>query len=227
MRVHLCYSQKCHGSSFTLTTAPFIHPPTHPYICRPLSSTQIDVNAPFSVAFEAAGMKWARTLVALGSLAGILTSLLGALIGQSRIYVILGRQHLLPPWLVGGMVVVGRGDSGSTCCRRVWWAEGGGADRRGMRGFLSSSFPLSSPPHSSLPHSPSSLSSSHSLLPHPSSPPLQAHVSDSGTPVNATKLTMLTAGLLALLFDIQVLAEMVSIGTLVVFAMVNSGIIFR
>lgn len=34
---------------------------------------------------------------------------------------------------------------------------------------------------------------------------------------------MLTAGTLALLFDIEILAELVSIGTLVVFAMVCSG----
>ena len=38
---------------------------------------------------------------------------------------------------------------------------------------------------------------------------------------------MITAGLLALLFDIEVLAELVSIGTLVVFAMVCSGVLFR
>ncbi len=31
-----------------------------------------------------------------------MTSLLGSLLGQSRVYVTLGRQHLLPPWLVGG-----------------------------------------------------------------------------------------------------------------------------
>ena len=34
---------------------------------------------------------------------------------------------------------------------------------------------------------------------------------------------MLTAGTLALFFDIEILAELVSIGTLVVFAMVCSG----
>ena len=61
---------------------------------------QIDIHAPFSVAFDAVGLHWARVLVALGALAGILTSLLGSLLGQAHIYVILGRQHLLPPWLV-------------------------------------------------------------------------------------------------------------------------------
>lgn len=61
----------------------------------------IDIHAPFSVAFDAVGMHWARIIVALGALAGILTSLLGSLLGQARIYVTLGRQQLLPPWLVG------------------------------------------------------------------------------------------------------------------------------
>ncbi len=48
-----------------------------------------------------------------------------------------------------------------------------------------------------------------------------------GTPRNATLLTMGTAGILALFFDIEVLAELVSIGTLVVFAMVCAGVLFR
>jgi APA family basic amino acid/polyamine antiporter len=60
---------------------------------------EIDIHAPFSVAFDAVGLHWARTIVALGALAGIMTSLLGSLLGQARIYVILGRQHLLPPWI--------------------------------------------------------------------------------------------------------------------------------
>jgi hypothetical protein len=38
---------------------------------------------------------------------------------------------------------------------------------------------------------------------------------------------MCTAGVLALLFDIEILAELVSIGALVVFTMVNCGILFR
>jgi len=37
------------------------------------------------------------------------------------------------------------------------------------------------------------------------------------------QLTMFTAGILALLFDIELLAELVSIGALVVFTMVCSG----
>ena len=63
--------------------------------------SSIDIHAPFSVAFDAVGLHWARTIVAIGALAGILTSLLGCLLGQARIYVTLGRQKLLTPWLVG------------------------------------------------------------------------------------------------------------------------------
>ena len=60
----------------------------------------IDLHAPFSVAFDSVGLGWARIIVAGGALAGITTSLLGSLLGQARIYVTLGRAHLLPPWIV-------------------------------------------------------------------------------------------------------------------------------
>jgi amino acid transporter len=46
------------------------------------------------------GLGWADRIVAGGALTGIATSLLGSLLGQARIYVTLGRQHLLPAWLV-------------------------------------------------------------------------------------------------------------------------------
>lgn len=62
--------------------------------------TIIDLDAPFSVAFVALGMDWASRIVAIGAIFGILTSLIGNLIGQSRIYITLGRQNLLPAWLV-------------------------------------------------------------------------------------------------------------------------------
>lgn len=50
------------------------------------------------------GWGWADKVVSLGALAGIVTSLLGSLLGQARIYVTLGRQYLLPPWLVGALL---------------------------------------------------------------------------------------------------------------------------
>eukprot|EP00198_Chlamydomonas_reinhardtii_P000349 XP_001689684.1 cationic amino acid transporter 2 [Chlamydomonas reinhardtii] len=48
-----------------------------------------------------------------------------------------------------------------------------------------------------------------------------------GTPVNATYVTMFTAGFLALFIEIELLAELVSIGTLVVFCSVCAGVLFR
>eukprot|EP00897_Mesotaenium_endlicherianum_P010858 jgi/Mesen1/9800/ME000007S09854 len=57
----------------------------------------IDVNAPFSVAFTVvAGWAWARHLVALGAVAGLVTSLLVGLMGQARITVVIARAHLIP-----------------------------------------------------------------------------------------------------------------------------------
>ena len=60
----------------------------------------IDVNAPFSEAFRAVGLSWVGRIVSLGALAGITTSLLVSLMGQARIHVVLGREKLLPPWIV-------------------------------------------------------------------------------------------------------------------------------
>jgi hypothetical protein len=45
-------------------------------------------------------MGWATRVVAAGALTGIVTALFGALLGQTRTYVTMGRQHLLPAWLV-------------------------------------------------------------------------------------------------------------------------------
>jgi len=49
------------------------------------------------------GMGWAGKVVSAGALMGIVTALIGSLLGQARIYVTLGRQHLLSPWLVSGL----------------------------------------------------------------------------------------------------------------------------
>ncbi|KAG2487845.1 hypothetical protein HYH03_013562 [Edaphochlamys debaryana] len=115
---------------------------------------EIDLDAPFAAAFTSVGLGWAQRIVAAGALTGIITSLLGSLLGQARIYVTLGRQALAPAWL--------------------------------------------------------------------------ARVDPAcGTPRNATLVTMFTAGFLALFIDIELLAELVSIGTLVVFCSVCAGVLFR
>ncbi|KAK9811336.1 hypothetical protein WJX72_002052 [[Myrmecia] bisecta] len=134
-------------------------------ICLMMPYSQIDINAPFSTAFldiqSAADstakrglLNFSARFVSFGAVTGIITSLLGTLIGQARIYVVLGRDCLLPPWLA---VIHG----------------------------------------------------------------------ERGTPVNATLLTGVTAGLLALLVDLEALAELVSIGTLFVFCMVSAGGLWR
>ncbi|XVF68299.1 hypothetical protein PTKIN_Ptkin10aG0193800 [Pterospermum kingtungense] len=60
---------------------------------------QIDVDAPFTLAFQATGMKWANYIVALGALEGMTTVLLANLLGQARYFTHIGRTHMAPPFL--------------------------------------------------------------------------------------------------------------------------------
>ncbi|KAK8626577.1 hypothetical protein V6N13_134217 [Hibiscus sabdariffa] len=59
----------------------------------------IDPDAPFSVAFEAAGMSWAKYVVAAGALKGMTTVLLVGAVGQARYLTHIARTHMMPPWL--------------------------------------------------------------------------------------------------------------------------------
>jgi hypothetical protein len=61
---------------------------------------QIDKDAPFAVAFHSIGMAWASKVVSAGALAGIVTSLLVNLFGQIRLWMTLGRERLVPEWIV-------------------------------------------------------------------------------------------------------------------------------
>ncbi|GJT39935.1 cationic amino acid transporter 1-like protein [Tanacetum coccineum] len=58
----------------------------------------IDVNAPFSVAFEAVGWKWAKYVVAAGALKGMTSVLLVGAVGQARYLTHIARTHMMPPW---------------------------------------------------------------------------------------------------------------------------------
>ena len=116
--------------------------------------TQIDEDAPFAVAFQRSGLSWAGSVVSVGALTGIVTSLLVSLMGQPRIYLTMARDGLLPPWFAAVH-----------------------ATRR--------------------------------------------------TPLNATVVTGASAAALALLVDVDVLAQLVSIGTLCVFCFVCAGVIAR
>mmetsp|Transcript_15504 Transcript_15504/g.46826 ORF Transcript_15504/g.46826 Transcript_15504/m.46826 type:complete len:678 (+) Transcript_15504:234-2267(+) len=136
-------------------------------ICLMVPYGMIDINAPFSEAFhhiltttnnittaKKVFLQFSERIVSIGAVTGIVTSLLVALLGQARIYVVLGREWLLPSWFA---------------------------------------------------------------YVHPK----------RETPIYAAAWTGLTAGVLALLVDINALAQLVSIGTLFVFYMVDLGILVR
>ena len=61
-------------------------------------SRDIDVEAPFAVAFKTRGMGWAESVISLGALAAITTALLSSLMGQPRVYMVMARDGLLPKW---------------------------------------------------------------------------------------------------------------------------------
>jgi APA family basic amino acid/polyamine antiporter len=67
-------------------------------LCLMVPTPEIDQNAPFSVAFETVGWKWAQYLVALGALKGITTVMLVSAVGQARYLTHIARSHLIPPW---------------------------------------------------------------------------------------------------------------------------------
>lgn len=59
----------------------------------------VDVDAPYSVAFQAVGMGWAKYVVAAGALKGMTTVLLVGAVGQARYLTHIARTHMVPPWL--------------------------------------------------------------------------------------------------------------------------------
>ncbi|GKV32083.1 hypothetical protein SLEP1_g40714 [Rubroshorea leprosula] len=60
---------------------------------------QVDPDAPFTVAFKATGMNWAKYIVAFGALKGMTTVLLANIIAQGRYFTHIGRTHMAPPFL--------------------------------------------------------------------------------------------------------------------------------
>ncbi|KAK7354494.1 hypothetical protein VNO80_19958 [Phaseolus coccineus] len=67
-------------------------------LCLMQPYTNIDVNAPFSVAFGAIGWDWAKYIVSLGALKGMTTVLLVTAVGQARYLTHISRTHMMPPW---------------------------------------------------------------------------------------------------------------------------------
>ncbi|MCD9640864.1 catalase A [Datura stramonium] len=68
-------------------------------LCLMQPFNQVDVNAPFSIAFEAVGMNWAKYIVAFGALKGMTTVLLANIISQARYFTHIARTHMAPPFL--------------------------------------------------------------------------------------------------------------------------------
>ncbi|KAK4275800.1 hypothetical protein QN277_018822 [Acacia crassicarpa] len=67
-------------------------------LCLMQPYKEIDINAPFSVAFTAVGADWAKYIVAFGALKGMTTVMLGTVVGQARYLTHIARTHMLPPW---------------------------------------------------------------------------------------------------------------------------------
>ncbi|KAG5015543.1 hypothetical protein AAZX31_08G126900 [Glycine max] len=67
-------------------------------LCLMQNYTDIDKDAPYSVAFSAVGMDWAKYIVAFGALKGMTTVLLVSAVGQARYLTHIARTHMMPPW---------------------------------------------------------------------------------------------------------------------------------
>ncbi|KAI3739554.1 hypothetical protein L2E82_29963 [Cichorium intybus] len=67
-------------------------------LCLMQPYKQIDINAPFSVAFQAVGWDWAKYVVAAGALKGMTSVLLVGAVGQARYLTHIARTHMMPPW---------------------------------------------------------------------------------------------------------------------------------
>lgn len=67
-------------------------------LCLMQPYQSIDVDAPFSRAFVAAGWSWAQYIVAAGALKGMTSVLLVGAVGQARYLTHIARTHMMPPW---------------------------------------------------------------------------------------------------------------------------------
>lgn len=65
-------------------------------LCLMQPSANVDKDAPYSVAFQAVGMGWAKYRVALGALKGMTSVLLVGAVGQARYLTHIARTHMMP-----------------------------------------------------------------------------------------------------------------------------------
>ena len=59
---------------------------------------QLNVAAPVAFAIDSTGISWGGTLVRLGTILGLSTTMLVMLLGQSRVFYAMSRDGLLPAW---------------------------------------------------------------------------------------------------------------------------------
>jgi APA family basic amino acid/polyamine antiporter len=64
---------------------------------------QINIDAPVSDAFRQAGLPWAQLLISVGAVAGITSVLLVMMLSQSRIFLAMARDGLLPVGFFGAI----------------------------------------------------------------------------------------------------------------------------
>ncbi|MGH9839732.1 MAG: APC family permease, partial [Blastocatellia bacterium] len=60
--------------------------------------SQLNVAAPVALAIDATGASWGSLLVKGGAVAGLSTVMMMTLMGQSRIFFVMAKDGLLPPW---------------------------------------------------------------------------------------------------------------------------------
>ena len=63
-----------------------------------LNYTQLNTAAPVAAGIEATGVRWGSLVVMLGTFAGLTTTMLVMLLGQSRVFYSMSRDGLLPGW---------------------------------------------------------------------------------------------------------------------------------
>ncbi|CAN4082000.1 unnamed protein product [Withania somnifera] len=68
-------------------------------LCLVQPFNQLDVNALFTIAFQAVGMNWAKYIVAFGALKGMTTVLLANIVNQATFFTHIARSHTAPPFL--------------------------------------------------------------------------------------------------------------------------------
>eukprot|EP00798_Chlamydomonas_sp_ICE-L_P022436 gene22436-29548_t len=68
-------------------------------LCLMVPFNMIDTAVPFTAAFDFVGMSWAKYIVAIGALLGILTGVFVGILGASRMLTSSGRENMLPPFV--------------------------------------------------------------------------------------------------------------------------------